>query len=213
MSLLSWLGKAPATKTPAVDNPLTAPTTAPTSDQADFHGYRIVERADGRFNIVGSRGCSINTRQTREQAEQCILKLILAPPKPAATLTPSRSSSRIKQSVPPANATPQPKSNADRPPGISNKKRKEVDVVQPEVALLDYLESNPIAKRSKHGQLSVDCAFALGQVRADAASVLMHLTVSPARNAEVQCQRSRVCSGNQCLIIARMAESWRHMTL
>ena len=40
-------------------------------------------------------------------------------------------------------------------------------VVQPEVALLDYLESNPIAKRSKHGQLSVDCAFALRQVRAD----------------------------------------------
>jgi hypothetical protein len=38
MSLLSWLAKAPATKTPAVDNPLTAPTTAPTSDQADFHG-------------------------------------------------------------------------------------------------------------------------------------------------------------------------------
>ena len=69
--------------------------------------------------------------------------------------------------MPPANATPQPKSNAGRPPGRSNKKRKEVDVVQPEVALLDYLESNPIAKRSKHGQLSVDCAFALRQVRAD----------------------------------------------
>ena len=65
VSLMGWLGKKPP-----VDQPVATKSGA--IAPADFDDYRMVERADGRFNVVGSRG-AITTRKTRELAEECAL--------------------------------------------------------------------------------------------------------------------------------------------
>ena len=168
VSLMGWLGKKPP-----VDQPVATKSgaTAP----ADFGDYRIVERADGRFNVVGSRG-AITTRKTRELAEECALQFVqngAPPPSKPTAQPPTRVSSRVRQSSASSAApeTSAPKSNAGRPPGSKNKKRKEVEAVQPEHALLDYVDAHPAEKRTKLGQLSVDCALSLKQLRVDAAEL------------------------------------------
>ena len=165
MSLLSWLGKKDATE--QHDATSTQPGSKEGSSTAWMGEYRIVQRKDGRFNIVSSKG-SISTRKTRSLAEDYIIELINdgqpdAPTAPA----PTRRSSRPQQSMPSTPLEPRKTTNAGRPLGNRNKKRKEPDATNPEDALMDFLNANPAAKRSKHGDMSASCANALKQMRTD----------------------------------------------
>ena len=166
MSLRQWLG---------IETPPAAPTVPASSSTQEVGDYRIVERKDGRFNVVGSRG-SLTTRKTKEAAEQVALEYTLygLPAKEAPASTPSRSSARAGQR---ATGPPKPPHPGGRPRGDS--KRKEPEAVQPETALQVFWDAHPAAKRTKLGQLSAATASITAQLRSEHAE-LQKKTTKPA---------------------------------
>lgn len=161
-----WLGLKPKPQhkptAPASTEPAASSTTKPAAPN-----YRAVQRKDKRFSVVGPSG-TITTKPTLEAAEDYIVGLLSgetqkAPPKELAA--PTRCSRRISSK--PAAAASKPETRGRKSGAAWHGKRKEPDAVHPEDALQDYLDSNPLAKRSRHGELSAACAQELKQLRTD----------------------------------------------
>jgi hypothetical protein len=158
------------------------PTQISGSTNADYY---IKPRRDGRFNVCSASG-TVTTRSTKEAAEQWILNRALDPtagtavsnttqlatPVRASKRTRTEGSNNVDGADPEAADGSQDTVKRKNKPGagrprIHNKRKEPEATTNPEDALLDYLASNPIAKRSKHGELSLQYAAELQKVRAD----------------------------------------------
>lgn len=161
----AWLGLKPKTAKPKPTQPAATQTAA--TQPAAAAKYRVKQRKDGRFNVVGPNG-SITTRSTLEAAEAHIVELLSGhkPTPRQQPPAPSRSSSRIKP------RPDKPTNGPGRKSGAAwHGKRKEPEAVDPADAVLDYLEANNAAKRSKIGVLAQNCAVAHKQLQSEHAEL------------------------------------------
>jgi hypothetical protein len=160
--LLGLKPKPQPVKEPTVAATGTKPAATATPPAKATH--RVVPRNDGRFNVVGPRG-ALTTRSTVEAAEAYIEGLSQTTQPRKEQPAPTRSSSRCRGK--PADPSPKPETRGREAGAAWHGRRKEPDAVLPEDALQDYLNSNPLAKRSKHGELSAACTRELKQLRTE----------------------------------------------
>ena len=168
----AWLGLKPKpTAQPTLNATNATSATAQIAETTAAPQYRIKQRNDGRFNIVNASGKALTTKPSREKAEQYIQGLLsgLVQPK-APTQAPTRSSSRISSK--PTPLAPKIETRGRKSGAAWVGKRKEPEAItDPADAVLDYLQSNDAAKRSKIGVLAEKCAVAHKQLQSEQAEL------------------------------------------
>ena len=158
-----WLiGATPTDDSPSITKPASQASLSAAGQ------YRIVQRLDGRFNIVGSTG-TVNSRRTRGEAEECMHNLMMHGKAKAPPCQATRRSSRLSEAaedVAKAAGQIAAKPKRGHGPGRGHKRKDPLLSTADEV--LEFLQSHPVtAKKTQLGKLAHRCAHELKDIVKD----------------------------------------------